>query len=98
MALADEINELSTLLLSFIAHLLLKNSIPQDNDMIETLVLRVLDQSVNERQQSVIHMQHSMIELLRAVPSINLDVILERARFRPLYVTAIYHDFLPLNC
>jgi hypothetical protein len=84
VALTEEICELSTLLLSFIAHLLLKNSIPQDNDMIETLILRVLNQSATERQQSIIQMQHSVIELLRVVPSIRLDDILEKAKSRPL--------------
>lgn len=84
VALTEEISELSTLLLSFIAHLLLKNSIPQDNDMIEMLILRVLDQSENELQHSIIQMQHSVIELIRVVPSIRLDNILEKAKSRPL--------------
>lgn len=81
VALSDEIPDLPTQLLPFMAHLLVKSTIPQDIDMIETLILRVLDQS---DQQPSIQMQQSVIELLCAVPSISLDAILIKARDRPL--------------
>lgn len=83
VALSDDVSELPTQLLSFITYLLIRNAIPQDNDLIESLVLRVLDQFANERTQPAVQMQNAVIDLLRSVPNVPMDKILAKAKSKP---------------
>lgn len=86
VALSEENPDLTLSLVPFIKHLLLKNAVPQDSDLIETLILRLLDQTMSDQQrlQQASQMQNMVVDLLKVLPGIPLDAILAKAKECPL--------------
>ncbi|KAI6234604.1 hypothetical protein M3Y99_00779100 [Aphelenchoides fujianensis] len=81
----DQGAELSTLLLSFLAHLLHKAAIFQDDQQIEELILRTMERTAADgsemsSRRARTQMEHAAIELMRAAVDLPLDSILQKAR------------------
>ncbi|KAI6236515.1 Vacuolar protein sorting-associated protein 8-like protein [Aphelenchoides besseyi] len=91
----EQIPDLGPLLLSFIAHLLHKNAIGQDDQHIESLILRTMER-VSTKSDAIDgrrvqnQMEHSTIELLRATSNFPLDTILQQARKLPFVLICTY--------
>ncbi|KAL3068580.1 hypothetical protein niasHT_030871 [Heterodera trifolii] len=78
----DERNELGPLLIAFVVGLLQKGAIPKDVFIFSQLIKRVLQrQFLNVRAQK--QAEQHIVDLLRVVPEIDLDNVLEIAQRRP---------------
>uniref|UniRef100_A0A914H7N1 Vacuolar protein sorting-associated protein 8 central domain-containing protein n=1 Tax=Globodera rostochiensis TaxID=31243 RepID=A0A914H7N1_GLORO len=78
----DERNELGPLLIAFVVGLLQKGSIPKDVFIFTQLIKRVLQRqfmNVRAQKQAELH----IVDFLRVVPEIDMDIVLDVAQKQP---------------
>ncbi|KAI3416743.1 hypothetical protein GPALN_004390 [Globodera pallida] len=84
----DERNELGPLLIAFVVGLLQKGSIPKDVFIFTQLIKRVLQRqfmNVRAQKQAELH----IVDFLRVVPEIDMDIVLDVAQKQPhIYIGA----------